>query len=108
MQWVAVDGPYNEHLLRDLGGANLSLAVIILYAIARPRVEVVRAVAAAILVAQVPHFIYHAAHLEVLPTALDRVLQTASLALTWQFRSSSCAAAVSARSMRRRPLNRPE
>ena len=82
MQWVAVDGPYNEHLLRDLGGANLSLGVIILYAIARPTVEVVRAVAAAILVAQVPHFIYHAAHLEVLPTALDRVLQTASLALT--------------------------
>ena len=81
MQWVGVDGPYNEHLLRDLGGANLSLGVIILYAIARPRVEVVRAVAAAILVAQVPHFIYHAAHLEVLPTALDRVLQTASLAL---------------------------
>jgi hypothetical protein len=42
----------------------------------------VRAVAAAMLVAQVPHFIYHAAHLEVLPTTLDRVLQTASLALT--------------------------
>jgi hypothetical protein len=80
MQWVAVDGPYNEHLLRDLGGANLSLGVIILYAIARPTVGVVRAVAAAILVAQVPHSIYHAAHLEVLPTTLDRVLQTASLA----------------------------
>ena len=82
--------------------------MIILYAIARPTVEVVRAVAAAILVAQVPHFIYHAAHLEVLPTALDRVLQTASLALTWQFRFSSCCGlAVSASSMRRRPLNRP-
>ena len=82
MQWVAVDGPYNEHLLRDLGGANLALAVVILFAIARPTVGLVRAVAAAILVAQVPHFIYHAAHLDVLPTALDRVLQTAPLALT--------------------------
>lgn len=82
MQWVAVDGPYNEHLLRDLGGANLALAVVTLFAIARPTVGVVRAVAAAMLVAQVPHFIYHAAHLEVLPTTLDRVLQTTSLALT--------------------------
>jgi nucleoside-diphosphate-sugar epimerase/uncharacterized protein YjeT (DUF2065 family) len=82
MQWVAVDGPYNEHLLRDLGGANLALGVVILYAIVRPRVEVVRAVAAAILIAQIPHFIYHAAHLEVLPTLLDRVLQTAALSLT--------------------------
>jgi hypothetical protein len=82
LQWVAVDGPYNEHLLRDLGSANLALAVVTLFAIARPAMGVVRAVAAAMLVAQVPHFIYHAAHLEVLPTTLDRVLQTASLALT--------------------------
>jgi hypothetical protein len=42
----------------------------------------VRAVAAAMLVAQVPHFVYHAAHLDVLPTTLDRVMQTAALALT--------------------------
>ena len=81
MQWVAVDGPYNEHLLRDLGGANLALAVVILFAIARPAVGIVRAVAAAMLVAQVPHFVYHATHLDVLSTTLDRVLQTASLGL---------------------------
>ena len=82
MHWVSVDGPYNEHLLRDLGGANLSLAVVTLFAIARPTAGLVRAVAAAVLVAQVPHFIYHAAHLDDLPTTLDRVLQTTALALT--------------------------
>jgi 2-alkyl-3-oxoalkanoate reductase len=81
LHWVSVDGPYNEHLLRDLGGANLALAAVILFAIFQPTVSLVRAVAAALLVAQVPHFIYHAAHLDVLPTTLDRVLQTASLAL---------------------------
>ena len=81
MQWVAVDGPYNEHLLRDLGGANLALAVVILFAIAQPMKGLVRAVAAAMLVAQIPHFIYHASHLDILPTTLDRVTQTASLAL---------------------------
>jgi hypothetical protein len=82
MRWVAVDGPYNEHLLRDLGGANLALAAVILFVIAQPTVGLVRAVAAAWLIAQVPHFIYHAAHLDILPTTLDRALQTAALALT--------------------------
>jgi len=82
MRWVAVDGPYNEHLLRDLGGANLALGLVILFAISRPTAALVRAVAAAMLVAQVPHFIYHAAHLSVLPTTLDRAMQTAALSLT--------------------------
>jgi 2-alkyl-3-oxoalkanoate reductase len=81
MHWVAVDGPFNEHLLRDLGGANLALGAVILFAIARPTAGLVRAVAAAVLVAQVPHFFYHAAHLDALPTMLDRVLQTAALTL---------------------------
>jgi hypothetical protein len=81
LQWVSVDGPYNEHLLRDLGGANLALALVILFAIFRPSVGLVRAVAGAMLVAQVPHFIYHAAHLALLPTVLDRALQTTLLAL---------------------------
>lgn len=82
MHWVAVNGPFNEHLMRDLGGANLALGAVILFAIARPTVGLVRAVAAALLVAQVPHFIYHAARLDELPTTLDRVLQTTALALT--------------------------
>ncbi len=81
LQWVSVDGTYNEHLLRDLGGANLALAVVILFAIVRPSVGLVRAVAGAMLVAQVPHFVYHASHLDLLPTVLDRALQTTSLAL---------------------------
>ena len=69
-------------MLRDLGGANLALAAVILFAIARPTRELVRAVAAAVLVAQVPHFIYHAAHLDLMPTSLDRVMQTVALTLT--------------------------
>jgi nucleoside-diphosphate-sugar epimerase len=81
LQWVSVDGPYNEHLLRDLGGANLALALVILFAIFRPSVGLVRAVAGAMLVAQVPHFVYHAAHLDLLPSVLDRALQTTLLAL---------------------------
>lgn len=81
MTWVSVDGPYNEHLLRDLGGANLALSVVMLFAILRPSAGLARAVATAVLVAQTPHFIYHATHLGLLPTLLEQVLQTGSLSV---------------------------
>src|SRR4029078_1859716 len=31
--WVAVDGPYNEHLVRDVGGLNLGLAAVLIVAL---------------------------------------------------------------------------
>ena len=40
-----------------------------------------RGVAIATLIAQVPHFVYHALHLDLLPNTLERVLQTASLSV---------------------------
>jgi nucleoside-diphosphate-sugar epimerase len=107
MHWVAVDGPYNEHLLRDLGGANLAFSVVTLFAIARPSAGLVRAVAAAVLVAQVPHFIYHAAHLDVLPTSLDRVTQTLALALTLAIPSLVLLSAGGIRQQRKTSSARP-
>ena len=81
MTWVSPDGPFNEHLMRDLGGANLGLTLLIFLAIARPTAYLVRGVAIAVLIAQAPHFIYHALHLDLLPNTLERVLQTASLGI---------------------------
>ena len=78
--WVAVDGPYNEHLIRDVGGGSLALAVVASVALLRPSATLVRAVAVAGLVAQLPHFVYHLAHVGLLPTTFDQVLQTVSLA----------------------------
>ncbi len=31
--WVDVDGPYNQHLLRDVGQGNLAIAVVALVAL---------------------------------------------------------------------------
>jgi hypothetical protein len=31
--WVSVDGPYNEHLLRDFGALNLALGVVLVFAV---------------------------------------------------------------------------
>jgi hypothetical protein len=62
--WVSADGPFNEHLVRDVGGLNLALAaVLIAAAITLMRPMVVTASVAALLYG-VPHVVYHIAHTE--------------------------------------------
>ena len=63
--WVAVDGPYNEHLVRDVGVLNLALAAIVVAVLLRPERYLVMVVAAAELVYSTPHFLYHLAHLDI-------------------------------------------
>ena len=57
--WVSVDGPYNEHLIRDVGALNLALAAVLAYAAVRLTKELVLVAAVASLVWGVPHAIYH-------------------------------------------------
>src|SRR5436190_20767172 len=57
--WVSVDGPYNEHLVRDVGGLNLALAVITIAAQVWLGPRLVSTAAVAWLVYSVPHFLYH-------------------------------------------------
>lgn len=78
--WVALDGPYNEHLIRDVGGLNLALAVLLVVAAVRLRADLTRLVAAATLVYGVPHLAYHALHLEPYGAA-DVAANVVSLAL---------------------------
>src|SRR5579862_5293670 len=61
--WVAVDGPYNEHLVRDVGSLNLALAVVTLCALVTLARATIVASALAWLAYGVPHFVYHARHL---------------------------------------------
>ena len=76
--WVAADGPYNEHLVRDFGSLNLALAavtVVALVTLARP---VVLAAAAAWILYSLPHLVYHLRHLDLYDTT-DQVLNIAAL-----------------------------
>jgi hypothetical protein len=61
--WVAVDGPYNEHLVRDVGSLNLALAVVTLCALVTLARSTIVASALGWLAYGVPHFLYHARHL---------------------------------------------
>ena len=80
--WVSVDGPYNEHLVRDVGGLQLGMAVVLLAASLRPSVALVRVAALASVAWQTPHLVYHVAHVGELPALADRVAQSAGLTLT--------------------------
>ena len=67
--WVAVDGPFNEHLVRDVGGLNLGLAFIAVLALVTGSVLLARAAGGAALLFGVPHLLYHATHTDGYETA---------------------------------------
>src|SRR5205807_5066203 len=77
--WVRVDGPYNEHLVRDFGGLNLALAVATIAALLTFGRPIVIAVAIAWLAWGVPHLVYHLRHLDLYGTG-DQVLNVSALA----------------------------
>jgi hypothetical protein len=62
MGWVATEGPFNEHLVRDIGGLANGLAVVAIAAawtLSRP---LLIANALGWLVYAVPHAVFHLAH----------------------------------------------
>ncbi|GGJ41215.1 hypothetical protein [Deinococcus roseus] len=79
--WVAAEGPYNEHLLRDFGSLQLSLAALTLLSLFWPRQVNTRVVAICTLVYGLPHLIYHLMHLQAFSGPLDMVAAVLLLAL---------------------------
>jgi hypothetical protein len=79
--WVAVDGPYNEHLVRDVGSLNLALAALLLVAAVRTTPLLVGVAAGVNLVNAVPHTVYHLRHQDLFDTT-DQVANLLVLATT--------------------------
>ena len=77
--WVRVDGPYNEHLVRDFGALNLALAIVTIAALVTLSRPMVIAVAVAWLAWSVPHLVYHLRHLDVFSSTDDKVLNVVAL-----------------------------
>jgi hypothetical protein len=63
--WVRVNGPYNEHFVRDFGQWNLAGLLLLVVALVVLDARLVRLVALAYLITAVPHLVYHAGHLDV-------------------------------------------
>lgn len=78
--WVAMDGPFNEHLIRDFGGLNLALAALLIGAAVIGTTAVARLAAIALLFFGAPHFFYHLGHVGHFER-LDQVLIVATTGL---------------------------
>ncbi|MGM7669067.1 hypothetical protein [Microbacterium sp. A93] len=65
--WIAVDGPFNEHLIRDVGALYLALAAASIAAAFTRGPESGRVVGVAWTVFGIPHLIYHAAQFGGMP-----------------------------------------
>jgi hypothetical protein len=76
--WVELLPPYNEHLIRDVGGFYLAFALLFAWAALRPTHQLVVPLAAAWSVSAALHAVYHALHLDGFGVA-DAVAQTAGL-----------------------------
>jgi hypothetical protein len=76
--WVSMDGPFNEHLIRDFGGLNLALAATLIGAAVIGTTAVARLASVATLLFAVPHLIYHLGHVSHFEQ-LDQVLIIATL-----------------------------
>lgn len=81
-QWILIDGPYNEHLIRDVGGLNMSLVVLTISALVIGSRTIVRITGIVWLPFAVPHFIYHAVHSSDLIGTVDKIANVGGLGLT--------------------------
>jgi nucleoside-diphosphate-sugar epimerase len=79
--WVAMNGPYSEHLIRDVGALNLGLLVLTLGTLWLGTRAVARLTAATWFVWSVPHFVYHLRHPGMDMGGADKAASWTSLAL---------------------------
>jgi nucleoside-diphosphate-sugar epimerase len=79
--WVAMDGRYNEHLIRDFGALNLAIFVLTVGALFVGTRAISRVAAASWIVYSVPHLVYHLRHLTMVMPGVDKVGMVVSLSL---------------------------
>lgn len=76
--WVALLPPYNEHLMRDVGALTLAYVLVLAVAAVTMEPRLVQVALGANLVFTLPHFLFHATHLDHYPVA-DAIGQTVAL-----------------------------
>jgi hypothetical protein len=72
LSWVHDDGPYNAHLVRDVGTLNLAVAAFAVAACLRPVRVLLLATVVAVEVNAVPHLCYHLATVGHMHRGIDR------------------------------------
>jgi len=78
--WVAAEGPYNLHLITDVGALSLGLLVLTVAALGSHSRALVRTAGIAWVVSALPHLMHHVAHRAVL-SAGDQAASLAGIGL---------------------------
>ena len=100
MSWIAAEGPFNEHLVRDVGGLVNGLGVVAIVAAWTLSRSVVLAATLGWLIYAVPHLAFHMTHpldsvgmqvLNVLVLVSEILLPLAGLLAVWRRRGSASA-----------------
>ena len=78
--WISPDGPYNQHLVRDVGELNLAMMVVVVAALVTLSLPLVRAALVATIVNGVLHVVYHVGHVDMFSSS-DQVAIIGSLVL---------------------------
>lgn len=78
--WISTDGPFNEHLVRDVGELSLALLVVLVAAAITLSLPLVRTALVAVIVNGGFHVVYHARHLDMYSSS-DATAIMVSLAL---------------------------
>jgi hypothetical protein len=94
---VALDPPFNEHLMTDVGGLGLALTAVVIYAAIHPDHRLVCGALTGFIVYTVSHLLFHATHLDGFGTsdavelvtvlAVDAVLPIALLLVARRIRA---------------------
>jgi hypothetical protein len=66
---VAIDPPFNEHLMTDVGGLTLAITAVVAYAAVHLEYHLVSGALIGFLVFAVTHVLFHATHLDGFSTA---------------------------------------
>jgi hypothetical protein len=79
--WVSVDGPYNEHLVRDVGGFYIGSGILAAFGLFRPNSVHPRVVGLSSFAFNLPHLIYHFTKLSVFTSPIDQIGNIVALGL---------------------------
>lgn len=72
-------GPFNGHLIRDVGAFFCAIAAVSLFAVMRPTEAKIKLACLTTLVFAVPHLVYHSFMIHMFPTPVDKILGISTL-----------------------------
>jgi nucleoside-diphosphate-sugar epimerase len=80
--WIDLNGPFNEHFIRDFGGLNLALALVTIAALVVGTRGLVSLAAGAWLAWSIPHVLYHFLNFGVFTDTADKIANGVTLSAT--------------------------